>query len=55
MCLTTVITDSAKNTLFYYNIIEYSTFILNATNPGLSSVPYSSRYDGLNRMFFGIS
>jgi len=37
------------------DIVAYNTIALNATNPGLSVIPYSVRYDGTNRLFFGIS
>ena len=37
------------------SIIEFQTISLNATNAGLDNVPYSERFDGPHRMFFGFS
>lgn len=54
-CVSTVIADPTVNTVTYYVNLEYSTYTLTSTNIGLGAVPYSLRYDGTDRMFFGIS
>lgn len=55
VCLTTIVFDTSLRDTYYLDIVEYSTIILNATNDGLTNVPYQTRFDGNNTLFFGIS
>ena len=53
--MSTVILDPSITIETYLINIEYNTYILTASNSGLTNVPYSLRYDGSDRMFFGVS
>lgn len=55
ICLTTVAYDPYVDTYYFKTIMEHSTMSLTTTNSGLTTVAYSERFDGSNRMFFGFS
>lgn len=55
MCLTTVVYDPWVNDYYMKSIIEHESMSLTNNNTGLASVPYSERFDGDSRMFFGFS
>lgn len=53
--MSTLVYDNTVTLGKDYYIIDYADYSLTGTNTGLKTITYLERYDGLNRMIFGIS